>query len=67
MVGMSAADVFEAARLYIERHGIEAEQAAAQRAQSLLNDGDTVGSAVWLRIAGAIREIEGKDGETPLQ
>lgn len=64
---MSAEDVFAAARLYIDRFGDTAEEAAAQRAQTLLNEGDTVGSAVWLRIAGAIREIEGKDGETPVQ
>lgn len=64
---MSAEDVFAAARLYIDRFGEEAEQAAALRSQALLNEVDTVGGAVWLRIAGAIREIEGKDGETPVQ
>lgn len=66
---MSVQDVFDAAQLFISRHGKGAEEEAARRAQALLNDGDTVGSAIWLRIAGAIRELEGRDsgGDPPLQ
>ncbi len=43
-------DIFRAATLLIDQHGIDAPIRAAQRADKLLDDGDMDGAAVWRRI-----------------
>ena len=54
------ATLLQAARLLIDRYGDEAERAAAERANAMLEDGDTIGAATWLHFADAIREMQGK-------
>jgi hypothetical protein len=44
--------------LVIDQHGEEAAIFAAGRADELLMDGDTDGSAVWRRILAAIEELQ---------
>ena len=50
-------DIFRAAKLMIDQHGIDAPIRAAQRADKLLDDGDMDGAAVWRRILAAIDEL----------
>lgn len=40
-----------------KRHGVDAETAAAQRADELLAAGDVEGQLVWRRIVAAITEL----------
>ena len=54
-------DVFRAAQSLIERHGEEAPIQAAMRADTLLDQGDMDGKAVWLRILNAVDELLGRE------
>jgi hypothetical protein len=59
------ADIFRAAKLLIEQHGDDADIRAAERADELLDEGDTEGSALWRRVLEAIDELQRgrRDGE----
>jgi hypothetical protein len=50
-------DIFRAAKLLIDQHGEDGPIRAAQRADELLDEGDTDGAVVWRRILVAIEEI----------
>ena len=50
-------DIWRSAHLLIEKHGDEAELAAALRADELLARGDVEGEMVWRRIRKAIIEL----------
>jgi hypothetical protein len=54
---ISDRDIFAAAKLMIRRYGDDAAAEAAQRADSLLEEGDALGSAVWANITKAIEEL----------
>ena len=51
-------DIFRAAKLIIDQHGVEAATYAADRADLLLEESDPEGSAVWRRILAAIEELQ---------
>ncbi len=53
-------DIFDAAKLLIDRHGEDAALRAAERADGLLAEGDPDGSGVWHRILEAIEELTRK-------
>lgn len=50
-------DIYRTASVLIREHGDEAELVAAMRADSFLEAGDFVGSAVWHRVLKAIKEV----------
>jgi len=50
-------DILRAANLLLHLHGEDAELAAAQRADELLNRGDVEGHAVWRRIVSAVADL----------
>jgi hypothetical protein len=50
-------DILRAANLLLKRHGDNAELAAAQRADEMLNRGDVEGYAVWRRIVSAVADL----------
>ena len=58
-------DIFRAAKLLIDQHGEDAATRASLRADELLAERDTEGSAVWRRILEAIEELQcgRRDGE----
>ena len=51
-------DIYRAAELFVDQHGEDAGTRAAQRADELLQDGDTEGAAIWRAIMGAIEELQ---------
>jgi len=51
-------DIWRAANLLICQHGQDAEMAASQRADQMLDRGDWEGRLVWLRISEAIAELQ---------
>ncbi len=55
-------DIFRSAVVFIEQHGDEAPIHAAMKADAMLERGDMDGRSVWLRIVGAIRDMQ---RETP--
>ena len=59
-------DIYRAAKLLVDRHGEDAPIRAAERADELLEDGDTEGAAIWRAIVVAIEELQrGRlDGES---
>jgi len=60
-------DIYRAAKALIKQYGDEAPIHAAMKADELLEAGDLVGKAVWVRIAKAVEELlseEPPDGET---
>jgi len=50
-------DIFRAAKLLIDQHGIDAPIRAAQGADELQDEGDVRGALVWHRILEAIDEL----------
>jgi hypothetical protein len=50
-------DIYRAAKLLIDQHGQDATIRAAERADELLEGGDTEGAAIWRAIAAAIEEL----------
>lgn len=50
-------DIWRSAHLLIEKHGDEAELAAALRADELLARGDVDGERTWRRIRKAILKL----------
>jgi hypothetical protein len=55
---ISDLDIYRAAKLLIDQHGEDAPIRAAQRADELLQDGDTEGAAIWRAIMSAIEELQ---------
>jgi hypothetical protein len=51
-------DIWRVAKLLIKTRGANAEAAAAQRIDELLNEGDLDGAAVWRRILHAVEELQ---------
>lgn len=50
-------DIWRAAALMIKHYGDTADIEAASKADALLDDGDTEGQRVWMRIAKAIDHL----------
>ncbi len=50
-------DVWHAAKLLIEQHGVEAPVHAAMRADDMFDKGDLDGHAVWKAILKAVIEL----------
>jgi hypothetical protein len=64
---ISDLDIYRAAKLLIDQHGQDAPIRAAERADQLLEEGDTEGAAIWRAIMGAIEELErGRHDGEPL-
>ena len=55
-------DIYRAAKLVMDKHGQDAAFHAAQRADALLDAGDTEAAATWRRIVKAIHELTGTEG-----
>jgi len=55
---ISDPDIFRAAKLLIDQHGIDAPIRAAQRADELQDEGDVEVATVWRRILEAIVELQ---------
>jgi hypothetical protein len=51
-------DVWRAANILLKRYEEEAVFIAAKRADALLDQGDTEGCGVWIRITRAITDLE---------
>jgi hypothetical protein len=51
-------DICRTANLMIRGHGEDASTEAAMRADQMLDKGDVDGKAVWLRVLGAVRELQ---------
>jgi hypothetical protein len=51
-------DIWRAANLLIQRHGVDAEIEAAKRADQMLERGDLDGNLVWKRIRRAIAALQ---------
>ena len=51
-------DIYRAAKLLVDQHGEDAPIRAAERADELLEAGDTEGAAVWRAIVAAIEELQ---------
>ena len=52
------ANTFHAAKLLIDQHGEEATIRAARRAEELLHDGNSFGSAIWRQVLEAIEALK---------
>jgi hypothetical protein len=50
-------DIYRAANLLVERHGLDVAIGAARRADELLAGGNSEGYAVWKRILAAVVEL----------
>lgn len=50
-------DIWRAAKLLVDQHGKDASHVAAQRADGLLDKGDTEGQLVWKRILATVEEL----------
>jgi hypothetical protein len=63
---ISERDIWASANVLVKRYGADARAEAVKRADDLRAEGDAQGQQVWLRIAGAIEELqrqERRDGE----
>ncbi len=59
-------DIYRSANLLVKRHGEDAPNHAAMRADAMLEKGDLDGYGVWKRILRAVGELQGaapKSGE----
>jgi hypothetical protein len=52
---ISDPDIWRAANLLIDQHGVEAETVAIRRAEEMNEQNDLGGMIIWLRIIEAIR------------
>ena len=59
-------DIWQAAKLLIDRYGDEAPVQAAMRADALLAEGDIDGQAIWKRILSAVEELLRGRGDDPV-
>ena len=57
-MSVSDLDVWRSANELIKKHGGEAANFAAIRADALLDQGDVQGHAVWVRIINAIDDLQ---------
>ncbi len=55
---ISDLDIWRSANLPIQQHGDQAEAEAAQRAGSMLKQGEKEGWRVWLRILEKVMEVQ---------
>lgn len=55
---LPSADKWQAVKLLIDRHGADAANLAARRAEEMLAAGDIEGHAEWLEIRYAIEELQ---------
>lgn len=55
---ISDLDIWRAAHMLVKQHGVDAETVAARRTDELMEREDWDGHAVWLRIAGAVIELQ---------
>ena len=55
---MNELDIWRAANILLKRYRDDAVLIAAKRADALLEQGDTEGCGVWIRITRAITELE---------
>jgi hypothetical protein len=55
---ISDADIYRSAQVLIREHGDDAKATAQSRANAFWDKGDDDGAAVWMRIAGAIEELQ---------
>jgi len=55
---ISGSDLWRAAKLLIDQHGGNAPMLAVRWADEMLAAGDTQGRTVWLRILGAVKELQ---------
>ena len=53
-----AVDIYQAAKLVIDRHGEEAALYAAARAAVLAGEGDDEGAAIWRQITAGVEELQ---------
>ena len=51
-------DIYRTARMLIDEHGEEASIEAAMRADERLETGDLDGRTVWVRVLGAVKELQ---------
>ena len=51
-------DYYWCARLMLDRYGKRALERAERRAQEMLADGNPDLSAIWTRVADAVRQIQ---------
>jgi len=51
-------DIYQAARLLIDRHGAKAAAVASERADMRLEEGDLDAAVTWKRILAAIEELQ---------
>jgi len=59
-VAVSELDIWRSAQILIAENGEQADLYAAIRADQCLEEGDTEGVAVWMRIKRAIEELQRK-------
>jgi hypothetical protein len=55
---MLGVDFYRAANELIKLHGNDAKIAAALQADACADEGDMEGAATWLRVIGAIEELQ---------
>jgi hypothetical protein len=54
---MKTSEMYRSAYLLIQSHGMDASICAAVRSHELLEAGDPVGQAFWMRLVGFIEEL----------
>ncbi len=54
-------DIYRSAQVLIKHHGPDAPIHAAMRADTMLDNGDLDGCAVWKRILRAVEELQGTE------
>jgi hypothetical protein len=62
---ISEIDIWRAANLLIQQHGLDAEIEAARKADLMLDSGDRDGQLVWMRIMRAVRELQAQPTGSP--
>ena len=51
-------DIWQTAKLYVEKYGEDAATHAAMRADELMEAGDMEGRGVWLRILATVKKLQ---------
>lgn len=51
-------DIYRAAKIFIERHGVEAEKEALSKMRAFMDEEEIIGASVWLMIAQAVKELQ---------
>ena len=55
---MDERDIWSTAHVLMKQYGDEATLIAARRSDALLDQGDTLGCSVWLKIIKAIEDLK---------